>query len=137
MALRVDDFSLNTILGNGSSVKGNLKINGFVRIDGDIDGNLETDGNIIIGENARIRGNLGGKSVVVGGIVLGNIFADESVKLLTNSAVMGDIVSHKVQIEDTAKFHGHLISIKDDEKYTEEKDKYFQSKAIQERVILS
>ncbi|MCQ2590325.1 MAG: polymer-forming cytoskeletal protein [Treponema sp.] len=137
MALKLDDISINTLLGNGSSISGDIKVNGFVRVDGDIDGNLSTDGNIIVGENARIRGNLGGKSVVVGGIVLGNIFADESVKLLTNSAVMGDIISHKVQIEDTAKFHGHLISIKDEEKYATEKDKYFQSKAIQERVILS
>ena len=56
---------------------------------------------------------------------------------MVNSAVMGDIVSHKVQIEDTAKFHGHLISIKEEEKYQSEKDKYFQSKAIQERVTLS
>ena len=58
MALRIDDISINTILGQGSAITGNIKINGFVRIDGDIDGNLETDGNIIIGENARIRGNI-------------------------------------------------------------------------------
>ncbi len=50
MALRIDDISINTILGHGSAITGNIKINGFVRIDGDIDGNLETDGNIIIGE---------------------------------------------------------------------------------------
>ena len=137
MALKLDDISINTLLGNGSFISGDIKVNGFVRIDGDIDGNLKTDGNIIIGENAKIRGNIVGKSVIVGGIVLGNIFADESVKLMVNSAVMGDIVSHKVQIEDTAKFHGHLISIKEEEKYQSEKDKYFQSKAIQERVTLS
>lgn len=137
MALKLDDISINTLLGNGSFISGDIKVNGFVRIDGDIDGNLETDGNIIIGENAKIRGNIVGKSVIVGGIVLGNIFADESVILMVNSAVMGDIVSHKVQIEDTAKFHGHLISIKEEEKYQSEKDKYFQSKAIQERVTLS
>ena len=137
MALKLDDISINTLLGNGSFISGDIKVNGFVRVDGDIDGNLETDGNIIIGEIAKIRGNIVGKSVIVGGIVLGNIFADESVKLMVNSAVMGDIVSHKVQIEDTAKFHGHLISIKEEEKYQSEKDKYFQSKAIQERVTLS
>lgn len=137
MALKLDDISINTLIGNGSSISGDIKVNGFVRVDGDIDGNLETDGNIIIGENARIRGNIVGKSVVIGGIVLGNIFADDSVILQKNSAVMGDVISHKVQIEDTAKFHGHLISIRENEKYQSEKDKYFQSKAIQERVILS
>ena len=47
MALKVDDISINTIIGKGSSITGNLRINGFVRLDGDINGNLETDGNII------------------------------------------------------------------------------------------
>ena len=75
MAL-TDNISINSILGSGSSVKGDVKINGFARIDGDIDGNLETTGNIIIGEKARIRGNVTGRSVtVIGGIVLGNIVA--------------------------------------------------------------
>lgn len=137
MALKLDDISINTIIGSGSAISGDIRVNGFVRVDGDIDGNLETDGNIIIGENARIRGNITGKAVTVGGIVLGHIFADESVKLLTDAAVMGDIVSHKVQIEDTAKFHGRCISIKDDERYQSEKDKYFLSKSIKERVIVS
>ena len=41
MAFRIDDISINTIIGGGSAIKGNLKINGFVRIDGDIDGNLD------------------------------------------------------------------------------------------------
>ena len=98
MALRIDDISINTVIGKGSEIKGNIKVNGVVRIDGDIDGNLETDGNVIIGENARIRGNINAKSIIVGGIILGNIFANESVKVLANSIVIGDILSHKVQI---------------------------------------
>ncbi|MBP5567647.1 MAG: polymer-forming cytoskeletal protein [Treponema sp.] len=137
MALVFDDISFNTLIGNGSSISGDVHINGCVRIDGDVDGNIETDGNINIGENARIRGNITAKAVIVGGIVLGNIYADKEVTLLSDSAVMGDVVSHKVQIEDTAKFHGHCISIRDEEKYTAEKDKYLQSKAIKERVVLS
>ena len=107
MALRIDDISINTILGQGSAITGNIKINGFVRIDGDIDGNLETDGNIIIGENARIRGNIKAKSVIIGGIVLGNIEATQSIKILSAEAVVGDIISHKVQL-----FMGILFLLK-------------------------
>ena len=73
MALRVDDISINTIIGKGSAISGNMKVNGFIRIDGDIDGSLETDGNVIVGENARIRGDLTAKSVIIGGIIKGNI----------------------------------------------------------------
>ena len=113
MALRVDDISINTIIGKGSAISGNLKVNGFIRIDGDIDGNLETDGNVIVGELARIRGNLTAKSVIVGGIIKGNVTASESIKVLSDAAVIGDVISRKVQIDASAVIHGHCISIKD------------------------
>lgn len=136
MALRIDDISINTVIGKGSEIKGNIKVNGVVRIDGDIDGNLETDGNVIIGENARIRGNINAKSIIVGGIVLGNIFANESVKVLANSIVIGDILSHKVQIEDDALVNGKCISIRNEENYTMATSKYLQSKAIIEKASI-
>ena len=136
MALRVDDISINTILGSGSFITGNLKVNGFVRIDGDIDGNLETDGNIIIGENARIRGNIKANSVTVGGVIIGDIQAADSVRLLSTSIVRGDIISHKVQIEDTAFCHGHCISIRNEENYNKISQAFLQEKAIKEKVTI-
>ena len=136
MALRIDDISINTVIGKGSEIKGNIKVNGVVRIDGDIDGNLETDGNVIIGENARIRGNINAKSIIVGGIILGNIFANESVKVLANSIVIGDILSHKVQIEDDDLVNGKCISIRNEENYTMATSKYLQSKAIIEKASI-
>lgn len=136
MALRIDDISINTILGHGSAITGNIKINGFVRIDGDIDGNLETDGNIIIGENARIRGNIKAKSAIVGGIVLGNIETSQSIKILSTAAVVGDMISYKVQVEQDAIIHGHFISIKDEQKFLKISDEYLQALAIKQKVSL-
>ncbi len=134
MALRIDDISINTLIGNGSAISGDIKVNGFVRVDGDIDGNLETDGNVIIGENARIRGDVKAKSIIIGGIILGNVQAVESAKILSDAMVIGDIISHKVQIDDLALFHGHCISIKDDESYQKTAEKYLQSQAIKAKV---
>ncbi len=136
MALRVDDISINTIIGKGSAISGNMKVNGFIRIDGDIDGSLETDGNVIVGENARIRGDLTAKSVIIGGIIKGNIKASESVKILAEAAVIGDVISRKVQVDGSAIIHGHCISIKDEAEYGKTSGEYLQSKAIKEKVIL-
>ena len=58
MKYRVDDITINTFIGSGSVVSGDIKVNGFVRVDGDIDGNFETNGSVIIGEKARIHGNV-------------------------------------------------------------------------------
>lgn len=134
MAARIDDISLNTILGTGSSIKGDLKINGFVRIDGDIEGNLSTDGNVIIGENARIKGNVNAKSAIIGGIIIGDVFVKENIKLLPTSVIIGDILSRKIQIEESALFQGHCISIKNQEEYDRISQTYLQSKSIIQKV---
>lgn len=134
MAVKIDDISLNTILGSGSSIKGDLKINGFVRIDGDIEGNLSTDGNVIIGENARIKGNVNAKSAIIGGIILGDVYVKENIKLLSSSVVIGDILSRKIQIEESALFQGHCISIKNQDEYDRISQTYLQSKSIIQKV---
>ena len=43
-----DDISINTIVGAGSAITGNMKVSGFLRIDGDIDGNIQTQGRVMI-----------------------------------------------------------------------------------------
>ena len=130
MAL-TDNISINSILGSGSSVKGDVKINGFARIDGDIDGNLETTGNIIIGEKARIRGNVTGRSVtVIGGIVLGNIVAPEFVRLLSTSAIIGDIQTKKLYSEENVIIHGHCIARADASDYEKASAEWENEKAI-------
>ena len=126
MAL-TDNISINSILGSGSSVKGDVKINGFASIDG----NLETTGNIIIGEKARIRGNVTGRSVtVIGGIVLGNIVAPEFVRLLSTSAIIGDIQTKKLYSEENVIIHGHCISRVDASDYEKASAEWENEKAI-------
>ena len=136
MAFRADDISINTLVGNGSFIKGNLTVNGFIRIDGDLDGDLVTDGAVIVGEKARIKGNLVVKSAIIGGVVLGDVTAAESVKLLSSSVVLGNIISKKVQMEEDVVFQGHCISIENEEKYNLSVDKFLQAKAIREKAVL-
>ena len=136
MALRFDDISINTLIGKGSFVRGDLKVNGFIRIDGDIAGNLETDGAVIISEKARILGNVTAKSIIVGGIIIGDITAKEGIKLLSSSAVIGNIMSRRVQMEDKVIFHGHCISIENEENYEKSSESFLQAKAIREKAVL-
>ena len=137
MALRSDDFSINTVIGEGSAVSGDLRINGSVRLDGDVRGDLYTDGNVQIGERARLCGNLTAKSAIVGGIVLGDIIAKESVTLLSSAAVIGDIISQKVLIEEKVIFHGHCISIKDEAMYLASSERYLEAKAIRTKAAFA
>ncbi|MBP5251347.1 MAG: polymer-forming cytoskeletal protein [Treponema sp.] len=117
MAVFNDDISINSLIGAGSAIKGDIKINGFTRIDGDLDGNIETPGKVIIGEKARIRGNITARAVTVGGIIKGNIVAPEHVHLLSSSAVIGNIQTHHLVADENVILQGHCISLSDETSY--------------------
>ena len=135
MAFSFEDISINTIIGSDSFVSGNIKINGFVRVDGDIDGKIEASGNVIIGNKARVRGNISASSIVVGGIVEGDISAPNGIKLLSNSIVLGDIYTKSLLIEENVIFNGHCICLSNQEQFETRTKSYIEQKEIQEKVI--
>lgn len=129
-----EDISINTIIGLGSSVHGDIKINGFIRIDGDVDGDIETSSNIIIGEKARIRGNITALSATVGGIVEGDITAKNSIKLLESAAVLGDVTTKKLQVEENVILHGHCIAVRNEDEFEKAANKFRNQKAIESKI---
>ena len=135
--LKNEDISNNTLISSGAFVHGDVKAVGFVRVEGDVDGNLETSGNLIVTDKARIRGNVTARSSVIGGIVQGNVVSPEGVNLLSTSAVLGDIATRRLQIADGVVFHGHCISLKNQDKYNAAFTQYEDKKMIQARSIMS
>lgn len=136
MAIFNDNISINSILGAGSFIKGDVRINGFARIDGDIDGDIEAAGNVIIGENARIRGNIKAKSItVIGGIVLGDIVAPDFIKLLSSSVVIGDLQTKKLVSEENVVLHGRCISLSDSKEFADAVSRQENMKAISSMSI--
>ncbi len=132
MALfNTEDTSINNVLNHGSSIKGNIKITGFIRIDGDIDGDIDCSGSIVIGEHARIKGNINARSVIItGGIVYGDIFAPESIQLFPLSVLLGDVQTHAFRADEKSVFHGHCISLKDEASYDEAVQRWRNTTAI-------
>ena len=99
----IDDISVNTIVGPGALISGNVTVSGFLRIDGDIDGNIQTKGRVIIGEEARVRGNIRAASVSVGGIVQGDIIAPDYVIILSSGMVIGSVLTKKLRVDDDVR----------------------------------
>ncbi len=135
MSLFSEDVSINNVISSGSAIRGDIKINGFMRIDGDLDGNLESSGDVIVGEKARIRGNVSARSITISGIVCGNIIAPESVHLLSSSAVIGDVLTHSFQADEHVVFHGHCISLKNPDAYNMAVHTWENTQAIVSKVV--
>ncbi|MBP5401632.1 MAG: polymer-forming cytoskeletal protein [Treponema sp.] len=135
MASSDDDFSMKTMISAGSAFSGDFRVAGGMMVDGDIDGNVEISGNIIIGDKARVRGNIAARSATIRGIVIGDVTAPEGIKLMPTSTVIGDVSTHRLQVEDKVVLHGNCISIPDVERYDQETAMQNQSKEIRNKAF--
>ncbi|GHV80118.1 hypothetical protein AGMMS49944_19090 [Spirochaetia bacterium] len=112
---RNNNFSINTILGPGASILGDIETVGFTRIDGSIRGNLNTKGRVVVGERARMKGNISGTTVTIGGVVYGNILASERIIILNTALILGDVITRRIQADDGCLIHGKITVCQGDE----------------------
>ncbi|MDR2481009.1 MAG: polymer-forming cytoskeletal protein [Spirochaetaceae bacterium] len=108
------DFSENTIIGTHAEVWGNMTAVGFIRIDGTIHGDIDAKGQMVIGERARVKSNITGAVLTVGGVVYGNIIANEQLIVLSTGLIIGDIITRRFQADDGCIVHGKIIVCRDD-----------------------
>jgi cytoskeletal protein CcmA (bactofilin family) len=110
-----DRFSINTIIGPGTSVYGDIESGGFIRVDGSLRGDLTARGQIVVGEKARIKSNISGTSITIGGVVYGNVLASERLIVLSTGLVLGNIVTRRIQADEGCFIHGKIRVCSTDE----------------------
>ena len=82
----------------------------------------------MIGENARISGNITAISVVSRGLIKGNILAENEVKLFSSAVVLGDVFTKKINIQDGVLFEGRCFAINDASLFDKVKEEYLSRK---------
>jgi cytoskeletal protein CcmA (bactofilin family) len=127
---RHEYFSINTIIGPNTSLKGDIDTGGFTRIDGSITGNVNARGRVIIGERARVKGNVCGTAITIGGVVCGNVIAAEGLVILPTALVLGDIITRRIQADDGCLIHGKVLVCPDKESWTNAVSEYHDSQGI-------
>ena len=97
---------LNTIVGKGTVVEGDLKVKNSLRIDGIVKGNVNTTDTIIVGKDGEVEGRIRAKHLLLGGKVKGNVFASGRVFLESTASVFGDIKAVRLVVDEGAIFDG-------------------------------
>ena len=98
---------LNTIIGQGTVLKGECSVKGTVRVDGTIDGSLNASGIAILGKSGQVKGDLLVGNAIVGGQVDGSVIASGRLELQTGAKVEGDIKAKKLVVEEGVFFQGY------------------------------
>ena len=99
--------SLNSILGQGCKVKGDIELQGTMRIDGQFDGSIKCPETLIIGKSGVVKADVNVKNAIIGGKIVGNIAATNKIELQTGSHVEGDIETTRLVIDEGVFFEGN------------------------------
>lgn len=134
--VKYKDFSVNTIIGSNTLVKGDIDASGFTRVDGSLRGDLSAQGRIIVGENARMKSNLSGTAITIGGVVYGNILASERVEILATGLVLGDIITRRIQAHEGCLVHGRVTVCVDDEKWNKAVEAHQDAQGLKSALSL-
>jgi cytoskeletal protein CcmA (bactofilin family) len=98
---------ISALLGRGTEYKGKLTFEGRVRVDGRFEGEVFSEGILIVGEGASIDATIDvGTLIVLGGVVRGAIRARELVELHAPCSVLGDIETERIFIGEGVHFEG-------------------------------
>ncbi|MFN4314858.1 MAG: polymer-forming cytoskeletal protein [Chitinophagaceae bacterium] len=95
-----------TLIGAGTTVKGDISSNSDLRIDGTIIGNIQSTAKVVIGGNGVVEGDISGNQADIIGKVSGNIRAKDLLQLRGDCTVNGNIYAGKLQVEPSAVFNG-------------------------------
>lgn len=101
-----EDFT--SVLGGGSSWNGNLNSEGSVRLDGEVSGEINAAGTVLISQGARVNAKIEAKFVIVAGSFDGQIFCAERLELQTSSRIKGSIKTKRLSVGDGAFIDGEI-----------------------------
>ena len=98
--------SVVNIIGQGTSILGDINSNGDIRIDGTLKGSIKTEGKVVLGKEGVVEGDVICQNADISGTIKAKITVSNLLSLKDTAKLNGDIVTNKLSIEPGAEFTG-------------------------------
>lgn len=99
---------LSTVIGQDTFFKGVIHTQRSIRIEGDFEGEINSQGEVYIGEKSKCKANIFGKKVIVAGEVIGSIECTGGLQITQTGKVYGDISGDQLIIDEGAIYKGKV-----------------------------
>jgi cytoskeletal protein CcmA (bactofilin family) len=111
MAKNRTEGKLDTVIGPETSVKGDFRVAGGVRLDGQVEGRMDITETLVTGPRSLLKGEVHCRDAVIAGRIEGNVFAAETVELQTGAQVFGNISGKGLVIQRDCMFQGNCSMV--------------------------
>jgi len=130
---KYDGGDVVTIVGPEAHFNGTMMVRGSLRVEGEVEGNINEAQTVIVGRGGSVQGDVRAARVVVGGAIVGDVFATEQLELIAGGRIVGTIRTKKLLIEEGAVFEGHCDMGAEEESPMDKSDAD-GTKAVEEEV---
>jgi len=104
---------IDSLIGAGTRVEGNIQFSGGLRVDGAVRGNVAAvagdSGTLVVSEHARVEGEVRALHIVVNGTIHGPVYASETLELQASARVRGDVHYRSIEVQQGAVIEGRLV----------------------------
>ena len=105
-------------IGASMTIKGEIRAREELMVDGEVEGSLESQSLLTVGQNGKVRANIKAREVVVYGSVRGNVEVAEKIAIRDQGSLVGDIKAAGISIDDGAYFKGSIDIVRPEPKVT-------------------
>lgn len=120
---KIRSSKIETLIGQGIEVSGDVKFSGGLHLDGKIIGNViseESDGSVLIlSDTGRVEGDVSVAYAVINGEVVGNVYASEKLELSGRARITGNVHYNLLEMASGAKVNGKMVHDKKEKKLLE------------------
>jgi|TARA_B110000438_G_C15758266_1_gene626113 cytoskeletal protein CcmA (bactofilin family) len=103
---KTDPSSAINMIGAGTVITGDIKSKGDIRVDGSLNGSIETEGKVVVGQGGVVEGDVVCKDADIAGVLKAKISVSQLLSLKSSAKLNGDIITNKLSIEPGASFTG-------------------------------
>ncbi|MEZ5672461.1 MAG: polymer-forming cytoskeletal protein [Thiotrichaceae bacterium] len=106
--------TINSLIGPGTEIRGNIIFSGGLHIDGRIEGNVfaaedSSESVLTLSEQGSIKGEVRVPHVILNGVVIGNVYASGKAELEVNARINGNLYYNLIEMAMGAEVNGNLI----------------------------
>jgi len=94
------------IISEGTSINGDISASGDIRIDGELVGNINAKGRLVIGPQGKVDGEVNCNNIEISGYIKGKITVSELLTMKASARIEGDIIAGKLSVEPGSLFTG-------------------------------
>ncbi|VAW52491.1 hypothetical protein MNBD_GAMMA06-1233 [hydrothermal vent metagenome] len=120
---KIKSSKIDTLVGQGVEIAGDIKFQGGLHLDGKITGNVSTvdsaEGSVlVISDRGCVEGDVHVAYAVINGEVIGNVYASEKLELSSRARVSGNVEYNLLEMASGAEINGQMLHEVNEKKFS-------------------